>query len=224
MGFIKAEVGSADRFSAASELLVPCVLHNCSHLRLVTPLTTTPFHPTTPHHSSSPSLPSSLPPNNKQNLSPSPYLDPHLFRYSKHLSPIIGLRNSPATAIRFQLARQYPGFSPSVVQQQVDGATGCLLAAGVGGSGGVGGGGVMAGSSSGSQQPQQGQQHHNHAAGGESSSDMLQLDVNVPPTVQFGGEEVMRRQLHLFHPSDPFVLVVVQTPGQAATLNIYCRM
>lgn len=53
---------------------------------------------------------------------------------------------------------------------------------------------------------------------------MLQLDVTVPPTVVHGGEEVVRRQLHLFHPSDPFVLVVVQTAGQPATLNIYCRM
>jgi hypothetical protein len=53
---------------------------------------------------------------------------------------------------------------------------------------------------------------------------VLHLDVLLPPTVLHGGEEVARRQLHLLHPSDPFVLVVVQTPGRPAEVNLYFRL
>jgi hypothetical protein len=158
-----------------------------------------------------------------QNLTPSPYLDPHLFRYSKHLSPIIGLRNSPAHHIRFQLARQYPGFHSSAQQQQIDAETGLVLTVTAPAATAAAAAAVATGAASGGaavpadQQQQQQQQEH-------QAGDMLQLDVLLPPTVHHGGEEVARRQLHLVHPSDPFVLVVVQTPGQPAQLNIYCRM
>lgn len=166
-----------------------------------------------------------------QSLSPSPYLDPHLFRYSKHLSPIIGLRNSPAHPVRFELARTYPGFRPAVRQQQLPNAAAVDAASVLRHTAAAAAGGAAAGTAAGSagaaaagigvsaqqQQPQQLQ-----VQGQEN--DVLQLDVVLPPTVTHAGEEVARRQLHLFHPSDPFVLVVVQTPGQPALLNIYCRM
>jgi hypothetical protein len=148
-------------------------------------------------------------------------LDPHLFRYSKHLSPIIGLRNSPAHHIRFQLARQYLCFHPSAQQQQVDAETGLVTAtqppaAAAAGAAAAATGAASGGAAGSADQHQQQQE--------QQAGDMLQLDVLLPPTVYHGGEEVARRQLHLFHPSDPFVLVVVQTPGQPAQLNLYCRM
>jgi hypothetical protein len=53
---------------------------------------------------------------------------------------------------------------------------------------------------------------------------MLQFDVAAASEVVRGGQEVSRRLLHVFHPSEPFVLVVVQTSGQPALLDIYFRM
>jgi hypothetical protein len=53
---------------------------------------------------------------------------------------------------------------------------------------------------------------------------MLQFDLAAAPEVVRGGQEVSRRLLHVFHPSDPFVLVVVQAPGQPALLDYYFRM
>ena len=100
-----------------------------------------------------------------QNLSSSPYLDPHLFRYEKGLSPIIGLRNCSSSSLRFRYAR-WGGGKP-----------------------------------------------------------VLALAPAEPHVVRVAGEEVARKMLPLFHPVDPFVLVVVQpVPGQAgAQLQIYHR-
>jgi hypothetical protein len=101
-----------------------------------------------------------------QNLSYSPYLDPHLFRYDKGLSPVIGLRNCSSSSLRFRYA--------------------CWQGSG---------------------------------------KPVLAFAPAEPHVVRVAGEEVARKMLPLFHPVDPFVLVVVQpVPGQAgAQLQIYYR-
>lgn len=149
-----------------------------------------------------------MPASHAQSLCPSPYLDPRLFSYSKQISPIIGLRNSPSQPLRFQLARRYAGFQPGpaavVVAQDPAVAAGAAAAEA-----------LQSGQAGSSSQPgQQQQQHH----------DVLQLDAAQPPVVRYQGEDVARRQLYLLHPSDPFVLVVVQTIAQPAVLNIYHRV
>lgn len=52
---------------------------------------------------------------------------------------------------------------------------------------------------------------------------LFQLEPAQPPSVVWGTEEVPRRQLHLFHPTDPFVLTVVQTIAQPAVVSICYR-
>jgi hypothetical protein len=129
-----------------------------------------------------------------QSLSSSPYLDPRLFSYSKHISPIIGLRNSPSEPLHFRHARRYAALS-----------------------------------SSGSLAADEGASQASASAADESASSsskqrvLFQLEPAQPPSVVWGTEEVPRRQLHLFHPTDPFVLTVVQTIAQPAVVSICYR-
>lgn len=132
-----------------------------------------------------------------QNISTSPYLDPRLFAYSKHISPIVGLRNSPTEPLRFLLARRYEGLD------------GDWELAGTPAAG-------TEGQAAGARQQQQQQQ-------GQQQRVVLQLEPAQPHSVVWGNEEVARRQLHLFHPTDPFVLTVVQTIAQPAVVSLCFR-
>lgn len=133
-----------------------------------------------------------------QSLSASPYLDPHLFTYSKHISPIQGLRNSPLEPLRFRHARSY--------RLHRDDASGEQAPTGRG---------QQAGGAAGRQQQRQQWQ---------PCGDALTLEPAQPQSVVWGSEVVPRRQLHLFHPTDPFVLTVVQTIAQPAAISICHRV
>jgi hypothetical protein len=129
-----------------------------------------------------------------QSLSSSPYLDPRLFSYSKHISPIIGLRNSPSKPLHFRHARRYAALtcSSSVAADDEEASQASAAA-------------------------------DESASSSSKQRVLFQLEPAQPPSVVWGTEEVPRRQLHLFHPTDPFVLTVVQTIAQPAVVSICYR-
>ncbi|KAF6265442.1 hypothetical protein COO60DRAFT_956331 [Scenedesmus sp. NREL 46B-D3] len=143
-----------------------------------------------------------------QSLSGSPHLDPRLFSYSKHISPIIGLRNSPSEPLQFRHARRYAAASGSSAvaagreasQRPAAAAAAAAAAAGTGAGG-----------------------EDESASAGQQQRVLFQLEPAQPPSVVWGIEQVPRRQLHLFHPTDPFVLTVVQTIAQPAVMSICYR-
>lgn len=153
-----------------------------------------------------------------QSLSASAYLDPHLFAYSKHISPIMGLRNSPAEPLRFRLARRYHRGSEQRGSETGSAASAGQLSAEQGDPGPA--------------QPQRvtdllqehlHQHQHRRHEQQQDMPDILQLEPANPQSVMWGNEECVRRQLHLFHPTDPFVLTVVQTIAQPAVVSICYR-
>lgn len=137
-----------------------------------------------------------------QNLSSSPYLDPHLFTYSKHISPIMGLRNSPTDSLKFKLARRY--WRSDQQMQNIQAAQ-------------------AEASSHGQEQHISQQQDMSSTERQQKNDIVLELDPARPHSVTWVNEEVARRQLHLFHPADPFVLTVVQTIAQPAVVSICYR-
>lgn len=127
----------------------------------------------------------------------------------------MGLRNSPAEPLKFELARAYDALEPRDTvqnrQDQQDSGHGdeqaeALLLL------------QQPSSSAHARIGERQQQLHQQQDGA-----MFELDPARPHSVTWGNEEVARRQLHLFHPSDPFVLTVVQTIAQPAAISIYYR-